>query len=104
MLPRGGYHLSYDWRCLGDSQGGYDADFLRVFFVPHTQALVAGAAPGHLYIPSGSLPAGYEPLDGGGPLRGSTTWSTFDMDFFIEETDTLKLVFLWFNVNLVNVY
>ena len=90
-LPRGAYHVSYDWRCMGGL-----AAFLRFFLTSDTVQLVAGIPPEGMY-PFGLHLEGYLPLDGGYALYTSSSWLTHEEDFLVMQEGGYKLVLLWYN-------
>lgn len=113
ILPRGIYHVSYDWRCTGWNgwgRAGYaGSDYMRVAVVPSTVVLTQGVVGEELFAPN-SLPAGSIALDGGGPLTewdwtGSSnaevppiaSWHTYECDVAVTDADTYMLVFSWSN-------
>ena len=98
VLPRGACRFSYDWRCNGWREGDALYDFMRVMLVPGSMTPTAGRVPDGLSsVPNASLPAGYTPLDGDVPLRGSTVWMNHSNDCFIEDSGVYTLVFMWYS-------
>lgn len=88
----GDYTISYDWKANGES--GWD--FMRVLLVPSSVELAAGTA-----LPSGltknTVPSGWQALDGGSELSGSSSWANKSVDINIAEAANYYVVFAWRN-------
>lgn len=87
----GDYTISYDWK--GTGENGYD--FLRVALVPGTEELTANTS--YSNIGKESLPNGWQALDGGSELSGSSTWTNKSVDISISEANNYQVVFAWRN-------
>ena len=96
-LDAGGYFISYDWKCYGESS----YDFLRVFLAPASATLTAGQDPtggtSAYTFSSSATPTGWISLSGVNKLNMQSTWQNFSTDFTVAVSGTYKLVFCWAN-------
>lgn len=93
-LPAGGYTVSYDWTCVGES--GYD--YGRAFIVPGSTAIPNGTLMSGLGM--GSLPAGAMGIDNGDRMNtnnGGANWNTEQYSVTINQAGEYKIVFFWRN-------
>ena len=92
----GGYNLTYNWRCNGESA----YDFIRVFLAPKTATFQANVIPGGFgssYNFQTAVPAGWISLNGSRQHNQQSTWQTNQAEFTVTDSDTLFLVFVWVN-------
>ena len=96
-LGAGGYTISYDWKCYGES----NYDYIRVFLAPATFDPTAGQDPtggtSAYSWSSASLPAGFISLCGANKLNQESNWQNFYQDFNVLTAGTYRLVFAWAN-------
>ena len=93
-FDEGEYTLSYDWRCYGEGTTT-PYDYLRVFVVPATTALVANDGSSYSSnIPDGSIYASE-------PMNLSTEWQSVTATVTVEAAGNYNVVFYWHNDNSV---
>ena len=97
----GSYHISFNWRCLGEIDSD-PYDYFRVFIVPDTTTLTAGALPSTSYTWSNQfmsdVPTGWIGINGTNTYFCSqNSYTTLNSEFNITTADNYKLVFLWLN-------
>ena len=97
-LDSGGYAISYDWKCYGES----NYDYIRVFLAPASATLTPGLDPtggNSAYSwSSAALPTGFISLTGStAKLNLQSTWQNFFAEFYIPTSGSWKLVFAWAN-------
>jgi hypothetical protein len=96
-LDAGGYELSYDWRCQGES----NYDYIRVFLAPATATFSAGVLPdggtSTYSFASATPPAGWISLHGANKLNLQSSWQNYFEEFTVSASGTYNLVFLWAN-------
>jgi hypothetical protein len=96
-LGAGGYTISYDWKCYGES----NYDYIRVFLAPATFDPTAGQDPtggtSAYSWSSAPLPAGFISLCGANKLNQESNWQNFYQDFNVLTAGTYRLVFAWAN-------
>ena len=91
-FDEGEYTLNYDWRCNGEgSDPRYD--YLRVFVVPATTALVAN--DGSNYNTSSNKPDGS--IYASEPMNLSTEWQSVTATVTVEAAGYYNVVFYWRN-------
>ena len=88
------YTISFDWKAYGES----NYDYLRVFAVPASVPLTAGATNS---IGTSNTPSGWISLDGGGKLNLSTDWQTVQNTFTPTTSGVYNIVFYWCNDDLM---
>jgi hypothetical protein len=86
----GDYVVSYDWK----GYGYWDYDYMRVFLVPSTTALIAGNANG---INTTNVPTGWIALDESSKLNQSSSWQNKTVTVTVDSAVTYNLVFYWRN-------
>ncbi|MDR1545037.1 MAG: T9SS type A sorting domain-containing protein [Prevotellaceae bacterium] len=90
-LTAGLHHLSFKWKAMGVST----SDYLRVFLVPETTVITAGANNG--ITNSTTTPNGWIDLTNG-KLNLKNDWQEFSTDeFVLENGGYYNLVFYWTN-------
>ena len=86
------YTVSYDWKGGGES----NFDYLRVFLVPSSVVINAGASN---YIGPTNTPNGWIALDGGSKLNMESSWQHVQQNFTPNLTGGYYLLFYWHNDN-----
>ena len=86
----GDYAFSFDWRGYGE--GSYD--YLRVFLVPGSYEITAGATNG---IGTTGAPSGWIALDGGSKLNTSSNWQNRSDVVSVANAGNYNMVFFWHN-------
>ena len=97
----GSYLISFNWRCLGEIDSD-PYDYFRVFIVPDTTTLTAGALPSTSYTWSNQfmsdVPTGWIGINGTNTYFCSqNSYTTLNSEFNITTAGNYKLVFLWLN-------
>ena len=96
-LSAGGYVVSYDWKCYGES----NYDYIRVFLAPSTFNPTPGQDPtggtSAYNWSSASLPAGFISLSGANKLNLQSSWQNYYQEFLVPSAGTYRLVFAWAN-------
>ncbi len=95
-LSVGGYAISFDWKCYGESSW----DYLRVFLAPDSATITAGRTPiggtSSYDFVAAAPPAGWIDVVGG-KLNLQSSWQSHYLEFNVTTAGAYKLVFFWGN-------
>ncbi len=97
----GSYNIAFKWQCNGEGSTTYAYDYMRAYLVPVGSTITVGQAPDggtSSYSNAFAAPqAGWIALGGNTPLRGQSTWQSFNEDVTITTAGNYNLVFYWGN-------